>query len=257
MAKSNLHEAGRHDFSGRRGWIVGIAIATVLCIAPAAVFIPYFQWWSILYAIPLTLLAVSGQLRAMRWLTLVIIALAFITYFLRYWLEPPATGPQFLSFRIINRLIEVCMLGLLSKVFSIWLTVDRYWHDPLSSDEFKFIAMPYVVIIALVDALTPSYINLSILYLVPLVACAFVRSDRLLWTMCVLLQVLAIVGVFWGPQPSGEDTYQHLFISGVLNVATMLVVANLLHYWIRTPRQGAQVPLAETPRPATPSAGGI
>jgi hypothetical protein len=87
MANSNLHEPGRSGVSGRRGLIFGIAIGMVPCIALAAVFLSYFQF-SILYAIPLTLLAVSGQLRAMRWLTLVIIAIAFITYFLRYWLDP-------------------------------------------------------------------------------------------------------------------------------------------------------------------------
>jgi hypothetical protein len=76
-----------------------------------------------------------------------------------------------------------------------------------------------------------------------------------LWTLCVLLQVLAIGGLFWGPRPSGEDTYQRVFISGVLNVFTMLVVANLLHYWIRITRQGGQAPVGDAPAGAAPPSG--
>ena len=68
------------------------------------------------------------------------------------------------------------------------------------------IAMPTVVVIALVDGLTPGNFNMAVLYVVPLVTCAWVRSVRLLWTMCVLLQVLAIGGLFWGPPPDGGET---------------------------------------------------
>ena len=111
MADSNL-SGSLVAILCRGGWHLAIAIAMVPCIAPAAVFVPHFQF-SVLYAIPLTLLACYGQLRALRWLTLVVIALAFITYFLKFWLEPPATGPQFLSFRIVNRSMVAGMLWLL------------------------------------------------------------------------------------------------------------------------------------------------
>jgi hypothetical protein len=135
MAKSNLQALRWQGFSGRRGWTLGIAIAMLPCIALAAVFVPNFGF-SILYAIPLTLLGCSGQARAMRWMTPVVIALAFITYFLKFWLEPPAVGPQFLNFRIVNRVMVAGMLWLLSKVLGMWLEVDDYRQDPLWSEAF-------------------------------------------------------------------------------------------------------------------------
>jgi len=60
------------------------------------------------------------------------------------------------------------------------------------------IAMPTVILIALVDGLTPANFNISVLYTVPLVTCAWVRSERLLWTMFALVQVLAFGGLYWG-----------------------------------------------------------
>jgi hypothetical protein len=244
MAKSNPQALRWQGRSSRRGWTLGIAIAMVPCIALAAVFIPNFGF-SILYAIPLTLLGCSGQGRAMRWMTPVVIALAFLTYFLKFWLDPPATGPQFLNFRIINRVMVAGMLWLLSKVLGMWLEVDNYRQDPLWSPEFDraqgqistmlgmLIAMPTVVLITLVDALTPGNFNLAVLYMVPLVTCAWVRSVRLLWTLCVLLVLLAVGGLYWGPPPSAEETFQRYLQNRIFNGGVMIIVAGLLHYWIR------------------------
>jgi hypothetical protein len=259
MSNSNQLEPGRgDDLSRRQGWILGIALAMVPCIALAAVFQRYFQY-SILYAIPLTLLACSGQLRAMRWLTPVVIALAFITYFAKFSLTPPAVGPQFLSFRIVNRAMVAGMLWLLSRVLGMWLETEHYRHDPEWSDEFDnahgqisamlgmLIAMPTVVGIALADALTPGHFNLAVLYVVPLVTCAWARSPRLLWTLCALLEVLAIGGLYWGPSPSGEETFQQYLISRIFNGVVMTIVAGLLHYWIRASWDNGPAPLVEAP----------
>ncbi|HEX4144896.1 MAG TPA: hypothetical protein VHY91_15435 [Pirellulales bacterium] len=255
MANSNLHEPAR------RGWIVGIAIAMVPCIALAAVFVPNFGF-SILYAIPLTLLGCCGQLRAMRWLTLAAIALAFVTYFLKFWLDPPTSGPQFLSFRIVNRAIMAGMLWLLSKVLGMWYEAERYRQDPLWSDEFDrahgqisamlgmLIAMPTVVCIALVDALTPGQFNFAVLYVVPLVTCAWVRSVRLLWTLCALLVVLTIGGLFWGPPPAAEEPFQRFFQNRVFQGSVMILVAGLMHYWIRATGKVDQNRLLQTPTEA-------
>jgi len=266
MGNSNQQEPGRRVFSGESRWILGVAVATVPCIALAAVFVPNFGF-SILYAIPLTLLGCAGQLRAMRWMTLVVLALAFITYFLKFWLDPPATGSQFLNFRIVNRAIMALMLWLLSKVLGMWLEVDHYRHDPLWSDEFDrtqgqisamlgmLVAMPTVVFIALVDALTPGHINLAVLYVVPLVACAWVRSVRLLWTLCALLEVLTIGGLFWGPPPAADEPFQRFLQNRIFYGIVMIIVAGLLHYWIRAMRQAGPARLAET-RARTASPGG-
>jgi hypothetical protein len=236
----------------------------VLCIAAGAVFIRHFQVY-ILYAIPLTLLACYRQVRALRWVTLVAIAFTFITYFVKYWLIPPESGPQFLSYRIVNRSMVIGMLWLLSRVLEMWLEADHCRPDRQSSVEFDrahtqisamlgmLIAMPTIVVIALLDALIPGQFNLAVFYAVPLITCAWTRNARLLWTLFVLLQVLAIGGLYWGPQPYGPDAFRHALQNRVLDGAMMLVVAGLLHYWIRAMRQGGQAPLSDTRgRPVSP-----
>ncbi|HTU24011.1 MAG TPA: hypothetical protein VMF30_01360 [Pirellulales bacterium] len=216
---------------------------------------------SILYAIPLTVLACYGQLRALRWVTLLAITLTCITYFIKYQVYPP-DGAQFLNFRIINRAAVAIMLWLLSKVLGLWFETEAHRQEPLWSDDFErahhqisstlgmLIAMPTVVLIAMVDGLTPANFNVAVLYTVPLVTCAWVRSERLLWTMFLLLQVLAFGGLYWGP-PSTQPLpaygpLQNRCLFGVM----MFIIACLLHYWIRSSRQ--QMPLAQPTRIGSP-----
>ena len=262
MANSNLHVPARRAFSARQRWILGISIAMVPCIALASVFVPStiapFQF-AVLYVIPLTLLACSGQLRAMRWLTPVVIALAFITYFAKFWITPPPSGPQFLSFRIVNRVMVAGMLWLMSKVLGMWLEADEYRPDPLLPDEFDraqgqiiamlgmLIAMPTVVVIAMADLMTPGHFNVAVLYVIPLVTCAWARSPRLLWTLCALLEVLAIGGLFWGLPPSSDEPFQRFLYSRIFNATVMVIVAGLLHYWMRATRRDGHDSLVETP----------
>jgi hypothetical protein len=181
----------------------------------------------------------------MRWLTVVVLALAFLTYFAKFWLVPPTSGAQYLSFRLANRLMVAGMLWLLSKVLGMWLEAEHYRHDPTWSDEFDrahgqisamlgmLIAMPTVVVVALADAMSPGNFNLAVLYVVPLVTCAWVRSVRLLWTLCALLEVLAIGGLYWGPPPVADEAFQRFLLGRVFNGVVMIIVAGLLHYWIR------------------------
>jgi hypothetical protein len=199
-------------------------------------------------------LACYGQRRALHWLTPLVLVLAFVTYFLKYWLAPPDPGPQFLSYRLVNRAMVAGMLWLLSRVLGMWLEAENFRHDPLWSDEFDrahtqisallgmLIAMPMVVVIALVDALTPGNFNLSVLYTVPLVTCAWVRSERLMWALFALLQFLAIGGLYWGPPP----ILPHSLSNRILNGVMMLVVAGVLHYWIRAMRRSDQGGPGET-----------
>ncbi len=230
----------------------------VPCIALAAVFVQNFPF-SVLFAVPLTLLACSGQPRVMRWLTPLFIALTFICYFLKFWLVPPTTGPQYLNFRLINRVMVAGMLWLLAKVLGMWLEMDNYRRDPLWSDEFDqahgqisamlgmLITMPTVVVVALIDALTPGHFNLSVLYVVPLVMSAWVRSVRLLWTLWALLEVLAIGGLYWGLPPDSDEPFYRFLHARIFNGVVMLIVAALLHYWIRATEQGRETPLVDSP----------
>ena len=71
------------------------------------------------------------------------------------------------------------------------------------------IAMPTVVVIALLDGLVPGHFNLAVLYVVPLVTCAWARNLRLLWTMCLLLEVLAIGGLYWAPAPTSKSLFSN------------------------------------------------
>jgi len=212
----------------------------VLCIAPLNMFAPYFQT-SILYTIPLMLLACYGQLRALRWMTLVTVALTFITYFLGCWLQPPATGTQYLNFRIVNRAMVAGMLWLMSQVLMMWYEAEhhraeqpKHGHNQISLMLGMLIAMPTVIAIALLDGLIPGEFSLAVLYVVPLVACVWVRNERLLWTMFALLQVLAIGGLYWGPSPYSDDAFQRALQNRILNAVMMLIVTGILGFSIRS-----------------------
>jgi hypothetical protein len=268
MTKSNLHVRSRHDPTHRAGWwIIGIAVAMVFCIAPADVVFTHFQL-SILYAIPLTLLGCFGHLRALRWLALLVIGFTFLTYFPKYWLYPPLVGAQFINFRLVNRFLVISMLWLLARVLGLWLEAKDYRHDPLWSDELDrahsrisamlgmLIAMPTVVVIALVDGLTPGNFNLAVLYTVPLVACAWVRSKRLLWTLFVLLQVLAFGGLLWGPPHPDAAMTPFVWFNRIMNAVMMLIVTGLLHYSMRAPQQADQIPPLEDPAAVGPPSSG-
>ncbi|HEX4142833.1 MAG TPA: hypothetical protein VHY91_04720 [Pirellulales bacterium] len=240
MADSTLYAPLRSGVSARRKLIIGTAIAMVACIVPINVLAPHFQS-SILYAIPLTLLGCCGQLRALRWVTAVVIGLTVITYFVGFWLTPPATGPQFLSFRLVNRAMVAGMLWLMSKVLSMWFEAEHgLHHEPdrlhhrVSPMFGMLLAMPTVIAVALLDGLTPGHFNLAVLYLVPLVTCLFARSERLLWALFVLLQALAIGGLYWGPQPYSEEAFQRALQNRALNAVMMLIVTGLLVFWLRS-----------------------
>jgi hypothetical protein len=249
MANLTLPEPAVAGKPGRSGLILGISIGMLPCIALAAVFVPHFQF-SVLYAIPLTLLACSGRLRAMHWVTALVLVLCFVTYFLKYYLDPPIAGAQYLSFRIVNRMMVAGMLWLLSRVLGLWLEVENDRQDAGQSGEADYaptqistmlgmlIVMPAVVVVVLLDGITPGHYNLAVLYVVPLVASAWVRSERLLWSLCALLEVLAIGGLYWGPPPDANEDFNRFLLSRIFNGVVMFVVAGLLSYWMRTTPHG-------------------
>jgi hypothetical protein len=229
-------------FSERAGWLVTVAVAMVLVIAPLDVLFQHFQV-SMMYVVPLTLMACCGRLRALRWLTLAALVLTLATYFIKYTVWVPETGPQYFSFRLFNRALVMAMLWLLSRVLSLWLETDNDRQDPLWSDDFDraqsqisamlgmLIAMPVVVVVALVDALTPGNFNLAVLYMVPLVTCAWVRSERLLWSMFALTQFLSFGGLYWGPPPNNA-VFFYVLRNRFFVAAVTAIVTGLLHYRI-------------------------
>ena len=103
--------------------------------------------------------------------------------------------------------------------------------------------------------MTPGHFNLAVLYVVPLVTCAWARSLRLLWTLCVLLEVLAIGGLFWGPPPAADEAFQRFLQSRIFNGGVMIIVAGLLHYWIRATRQVGQPTRWQSPAGADSPSG--
>jgi hypothetical protein len=144
-------------------------------------------------------------------------------------------------------------------VLGLWLEARQYRHDPLWSDEYDrandqigamlgmLIVMPAVLVITLIDSMTPANFNLSVLFTVPLVACAWARSVRLLWTMFVLLQVLTFGGLLWGPPPSDPSVIHWIWLNRIMNSVMMLILAGLLHYVMRTRENADQSPPLDDP----------
>lgn len=230
---------GRQTDAG--GWLVAIALAMVLCIPPLDIYFTNTQI-SILYVVPLTLLAFGGRLRPLRWLTLVAMFLTVATYFIKYWWTPPDVGNPYWSFRILNRGMVLVMLWLLSRVMGLWVESQHNREDPMWADELDLalhnvsaligmlIAMPVAVAVAVINVLTPGNFNLSVLYIVPLVTSAWVGSKQLLWAMFVLMEVFTFGCLYCGPAPN-EDFRISLTNRAITGVAMLLVTA-LLHYRI-------------------------
>ena len=116
-------------FPADAGWILGIAIAMVPCIAPAAVFRPVFPLFHSVrhsaHAIGLlgptagnALDDAGGDRAGFRHLLPQVLA------------GSPGAGPQFLSFRIVNRAMVAGMLWLLSRVLGMWLEAERLPAGP-------------------------------------------------------------------------------------------------------------------------------
>ena len=203
---------------------------------------------SILYAIPLLLLAKAGYVRPLWRSALVFVLLTYGLYFAKYTIWPPETGAAYFDYRLVNRTFVAVMIWFLAVFMEMWReaqdlagarSVDELF-DPLDSEIQSTLALvlgvPLILLIAVVDFFMPGHLNVAVLYPLPQLACALAGNRRLLWTATALLVVLVFAGYWLGPASEGApETFVR--INRVLSAIVLLSLAVLLHLWTRPARE--------------------
>ncbi len=102
----------------------------------------------------------------------------------------------------------------------------------LSPQGATILTLALAVAVLLGDALMPADIVLPIIYGVPLVVCAWVRSFRFLWGLAVLLASLTLVLYLLGPRASTAAVESTALLNRGLAALETLCVAVVIHLWL-------------------------
>jgi hypothetical protein len=241
--------SSRSVFPGRQSAMVFIMVAV---IAIVDVLYPHFSF-AILFAIPLVLLAHMGRPRLMWAATFVFVALTFIEYFVKATLHPPETGPQYFSFRLLNRALVAAMMCLLGMAMRFWMSTEteepppatpalrreqRLWFRATALNRkfdarlASFIFPVLIIWIAITDLVLPANFNFAILYAIPLFISAWTRSRTVLWIVLAVVLLLTIVCYSYGPVATGGATHGVLRMNRFFSAVSMLAVTIMLNAWI-------------------------
>jgi len=99
--------------------------------------------------------------------------------------------------------------------------------------------------VATTDLLTMN-VNLSILYILPVLLAVRTRSRAWVWQLAVVLVALTYIGYFFGPRavPESEGwrgmVWNYRMANRTLAAVTILLVAAMAHFWIRLRISGAR-----------------
>src|SRR5437868_5307113 len=93
-------------------------------------------------------------------------------------------------------------------------------------------ALAAAVVIVVLELLLPTGYVFSVLYGVPLVAAAWVRSLRFLWGLTLALLVPTFLLFIWGRVPAQMDAWSIALANRSLATVTTLLTAGLVHAWI-------------------------
>jgi len=200
---------------------------------------------SVLYAVPLMLLARAGYANKLRWITAALVLVIYGVYFGKWAIYSAAHGTSPFDYRLVNRtfvVLAICMLEVLLKlrVSTECLREDVELSEALRQEEDEtdetlaiLLGAGLTTAIALADFLSPANYNLAILYMVPLFLCAWTRSRRLLWGMLALALVLTVVGFLCGPPTSAANARMaFMVVNRTLAALVMTLLAILLHFQI-------------------------
>lgn len=200
---------------------------------------------SVLYAVPLVVLARAGYANKLRWMTAALVVLIYAVYFGKCAFHLSGHGANPFDFRLVNRtfvVLAICMLEVLLKLRVSTESLrgdfelsEALRHEEDETDETLAILLgaALTTFVALADFLSPANYNLAILYLVPLFLCAWTRSRGLLWGMLAIAMGLTVAGFLCGPPVSSAHTHLSLMVANrALAAVTMTLLAVLLHFQI-------------------------
>jgi hypothetical protein len=200
---------------------------------------------SVLYAVPLVVMARAGYSNTLRWVTAALVVLIYAVYFGKWAIHSHAQGATPFDYKLLNRtfvVLAICMLEVLLKlrVSTEHLRGDVELSEALRHEEDEtdetlaiLLGVGLTTAIALADFLSPANYNLAILYMVPLFLCAWTRSRRLLWGMLAVSLMLSAAGFVCGPPTTSAHTHIALMIANrVLAALAITLLAVLLHFQI-------------------------
>lgn len=200
--------------------------------------------FSILYIAPLFLLVRRGDLRHPWQTAALLVGLTYGVYFLKNAVNPVDTYPRYFDYRIVNRSLVAIMILAMTRMIELWCRWKaeqsdaevpealRYQDQEISATFAVLVCIPLSAGIAVVDHFAPASFNLPILYTIPLFACGWTGSQRLLWGMLVVLLALTTAGYLWGGSPMDHDLKASLARNRLLAAAGMIVVSAILHFWM-------------------------
>ena len=233
--------ASDHARSAQAKRVTAFALLIVVWIAVVDLLWQYTNM-SILYVVPLALLAMTGGLRSLWRSVALLVLLTYAIYFLKYSLNrPDDVESVYLNFRLVNRTLVAASLVGLAYIFAMWIrwTADQSDPELTSSIQFQerelsatlaaLCCVPLVLVIAGIDFVAPATYNLAILYPIPLFICMWLQSRRLLWGMLAFLLVLSAAAHFWGSAPPADAVPDVLLLrSRVIAAAGLIVLTALL-----------------------------
>jgi hypothetical protein len=235
-----------HDFSylqpARSNRNLAISLFLMLWIAILDLCTPRTNF-SILYVVPLILFAQCGRMRSGWRVTGLLVTLTYGIYFLKNVISPSDSELP-LAYRMVNRTFVAIAIVVMGQVLRLWIRWREEQGDAELPESFRrqdeeinatfamLCCAPLIVLIALGDFLTPANFNWPILYTIPLFICGWTRSRPLLWTMLVVLLVLAAAAFIWGAPPMSPRPGFSLLRNRMLAGIGMAVVTLILHFWL-------------------------
>jgi hypothetical protein len=199
--------------------------------------------YSILYVIPLVLLAHTGNLRHLwRWAWLMV-ALNYSIHFLKSFLFPlPDLDLGYFDFRLINRTFVAFVILAVARLTQVWIQwqrdqregdlpeADRADDEEVASTVAAMCCVPMIAVIAILDFTLPAHINLAILYPIPLFVAAWTGSRTWLWYLAAALLLLTVLAFFVGRGTQVPNLLFGLERQHLLAAFATLAVAADLHF---------------------------
>lgn len=240
----------QNDFlSQRYSRQMGYTLSLILIIFTCGIDIglTYKLSFSVLFIIPLIILAQTARGRRLLPLAFLLVLLTYACFLLKIMIHDGIKPiPHDFYIRLFNRSLAAGSIVITAFLLHSWIRFREYWADKhsnyqgaLDSDEVlydqifhvleQFMAIGTCVIIASIifamDILSPNDINAPLLYFVPLFIIGQARNRLALWLMILMFIILSYVGFIWGPPGTTDPNTLPPIGNRSLAVITLIMAA--------------------------------
>jgi hypothetical protein len=244
MANKPFHEWSDFDYAKQSSQRAAI-IPPILVTWIAFVDLCWPQTnFSVLYVIPLVLLARTTKLVVLRRIVGTLVLLTLGIFFLKNSIHLGLNSSNFLNHRLVNRGLVAITIVVVGEVAAMWFRWRAEQSDGELPDYFRLqqreinatlavlVCAPLVTLIAALDFFLPAHYNLAILYPIPLFVAAWTRSQRVLWATLSLLLLLTFACYVSGTPGSEEVQQLSVTRNRLLAAFGMSAVTFCLAYWM-------------------------